>query len=112
MLIVIYGIPDWKFKSHLMIMAGLRIARHSSIKNYFMKKVSLFLLCCFATCLMYAQKIVKEHYTVSGGILGAADFTKFQDKNPAGIDYDLETGWSAGGWINFPVSKAFSIEPQ
>jgi outer membrane protein OmpA-like peptidoglycan-associated protein len=82
------------------------------IKIKSMKKVILIVLCCFAVGLVYSQKIVKEHYTISAGVLGAADFSKFRDKNPANIDYDLETGWSGGGWINFPVSKGFSIEPQ
>ena len=79
-----------------------------------MKKTFLFVLCCYATNLIYAQNIVKEHYTVSGGILGAANFSKFNiaNENPNNVDYKMKAGWSAGGWLNFPVSKGFSIEPQ
>ena len=79
-----------------------------------MKKVFLFVLCCSAMNFMYAQNIVKEHYTVSGGLLGAANFTQFRitGDNPDNIDYETKTGFSAGGWVNFPVTKSFSIEPQ
>ena len=28
------------------------------------------------------------------------------------IDYNFETGWAGGVWVNFPVSRRFSIEPQ
>ena len=79
-----------------------------------MKKTIPFVLCCYACNLMYAQNIVKEHYTVSGGILGAANFSQFRitNNNPNNVDYEMKAGWSAGGWLNFPVSKCFSIEPQ
>lgn len=79
-----------------------------------MKKTFLFVLCCCAINLIYAQNIVKEHYTVSGGLLGAANFSQFRitNDNPNNIDYETKTGWSAGGWVNFPVSNNFSIEPQ
>ena len=79
-----------------------------------MKKTFLFVLCCITANLIYAQNIVKEHYTVSGGILGAANFSQFRitNENPNNVDYEMKAGWSAGGWLNFPVSKCFSIEPQ
>jgi len=79
-----------------------------------MKKTFLFALCCSLAGFIYAQNIVKEHYTVSGGILGAANFSKFRitDNNPNNIEYKTKAGWSVGGWVNFPVSKGFSIEPQ
>lgn len=79
-----------------------------------MKKVPLFVLSCLLISTIYSQNIVKEHYTVSGGLLGAANFSKFRmgNDNPSNIDFSWETGWSAGGWLNLPVSKRFSIEPQ
>jgi outer membrane protein OmpA-like peptidoglycan-associated protein len=51
---------------------------------------------------------------VSGGIVGAANFDQFRitGSNPSNIDYKTMTGWSVGGWVNFPVSTGFSIEPQ
>ena len=79
-----------------------------------MKKVFLFVLSCCAAATIYSQNIVKEHYTVSGGLLGAVNFSQFRvtGNNPSEIDYNFEPGWSAGGWVNFPVSSGFSIEPQ
>ena len=79
-----------------------------------MKKVFLIVLSGCLLCSAYSQNIVKEHYTVSGGLLGAANFTKFRigGQNENGIKYNVETGWSAGAWVNFPVTNHFSIEPQ
>ena len=79
-----------------------------------MKKAFLFVLSCVIMAAVYSQNIVKEHYTVSGGILGAANLSKFRitENNSSNIEYDTKAGWSAGGWLNFPVSKGFSVEPQ
>jgi outer membrane protein OmpA-like peptidoglycan-associated protein len=79
-----------------------------------MKKVFLFVLSCLAITAISAQNIVKEHYTVSGGLLGAINASQFRvsGNNTDGIDYDTKAGWAAGGWVNFPVSNGFSIEPQ
>jgi outer membrane protein OmpA-like peptidoglycan-associated protein len=83
-------------------------------KNYFMKKLFLLVLSGSIMTAICSQNIVKEHYTVSGGILGAANFTKFSTKgaNASNIDYNTETGWSAGVWVNFPMTNRFSFEPQ
>jgi hypothetical protein len=79
-----------------------------------MKKVFLFVLSCCVLSAANSQNIVKEHYTISGGLLAAANFTKFKlgGRNEDGIKYNVETGWSAGAWVNFPVTKSISIEPQ
>jgi len=79
-----------------------------------MKKLCLFVLSCCAFATIYSQNVVKEHYTASGGLLGAANFSQFRvtGDNAGKPDYNSETGWSAGGWVNFPVNKGFSIEPQ
>ena len=78
-----------------------------------MKKKFLIVLSCFIATLVYSQ----NSYTVSGGILGAANFTDFMVRESDGgshnsIDYNTKTGWAFGGWVNFPVSDRFSIEPQ
>ncbi len=85
---------------------------HSKI--FFMKKVFLFVLACIVMSTTYSQNIVKEHYTVSGGLLGAANFSKFRitGDNPTNVEFDTKTGVSAGAWLNLPVSKGFSVEPQ
>jgi len=79
-----------------------------------MKRTSLFVLCCFVITAIYSQNIVKEHYTVSGGLLGAANFSEFRnvESTPSNIDYQSKVGWAFGGWLNLPVTKGFSIEPQ
>jgi len=79
-----------------------------------MKKGFLFVLSCCAVATIYSQNIVKEHYTVSGGLLGAANFSKFriEGANTANVKYDGATGWSAGAWVNFPLANHFSFEPQ
>jgi outer membrane protein OmpA-like peptidoglycan-associated protein len=76
-----------------------------------MKKIFLLVLSCFVITLIYSQNTVKEHYTVSGGFLGAANFSEFRKPSP-NIDYDTKAGWAAGAWLNFPLSDVFSIEPQ
>jgi outer membrane protein OmpA-like peptidoglycan-associated protein len=83
-------------------------------KNYFMKRLVLIVLLFAIVKANRAQNIVKEHYTVSGGLLGAANWSKFRitENNPADEEYKMKPGWSAGGWVNFPVSNKFSIEPQ
>ena len=43
------------------------------------------------------QKIVKDHYTTSGGVLGAANYSKFRVTDNDALKYDNEFGWSAGG---------------
>ena len=58
------------------------------------------------------QKIVKDHYTVSGGILGAVNFSNFSIKDNSNLDYSMQAGWGAGAWLNFPLGKVISLEPQ
>jgi len=82
-----------------------------------MKKIFLLVLSCFVITLIYSQNITKEQtvkeYTVSGGVLGALNWSEFQTKNISpSIDYDLKTGFAVGAWLNFPIAKAFSVEPQ
>src|SRR6188474_2455981 len=77
-----------------------------------MKKAFLFVLSCFIMTIIYSQNNAK--YTVSGGLLGAVNFTKFKAEgtNASSIDYNTETGWSGGLWLNIPLATRFSIEPQ
>ena len=79
-----------------------------------MKKAIIIVLLSLFTTTIYSQNIVKEHYTVSGGLLGAINLTDLRvtENSPGGVDYETKTAWGGGGWLNFPVSKGFSIEPQ
>lgn len=79
-----------------------------------MKKVMLHLLMMAFAVTSYAQKSAHDRYTVSGGLLGAMNFSKFiiDGQNPADISYDSKIGWSAGGWVNLPLGRVFSLEPE
>jgi outer membrane protein OmpA-like peptidoglycan-associated protein len=57
-------------------------------------------------------KIVKEHYTPSFGLLGAANFSRFRIKDNDNLEYDFKFGWGAGLYANFPLGRAISFEPQ
>ncbi len=81
-----------------------------------MKRLLVTILCGFICSNLVAQDAAPTRYTVSGGLLGAANFSKFRipDDNNAtpGLKYDTKAAWAAGIWVNFPVSSHFSIEPQ
>ena len=79
-----------------------------------MKKLTLHLLMMMITVSAFSQKMAHDRYTISGGLLGAVNFSKFviDGQNPANLSYDTKTGWAAGGWVNFPLGRAFSIEPE
>lgn len=79
-----------------------------------MKKNVLHLLLMLIAVSSFAQKSAHDRYTVSGGLLGAMNLSKFvlDGQNPADISYDSKTGWSAGGWVDIPLGRAFSIEPE
>ncbi|MBZ5858355.1 OmpA family protein [Flavihumibacter profundi] len=77
-----------------------------------MKKL-IFLFLMISSLGLFAQT-EKGHYTVSGGLLGAANFSRFRvgGDNPKNIDYNFGTGLGGGAWFNFPFSKVVSFEPQ
>jgi outer membrane protein OmpA-like peptidoglycan-associated protein len=79
-----------------------------------MKKILLHLFLMAIAVSSFAQKSAHDRYTVSGGLLGAMNFSKFRidGQNPADISYDPRIGWSAGGWVNLPLGTAFSVEPE
>lgn len=78
-----------------------------------MRKPLVFLMLLLAiSSVSFSQKIVKEHYTVSGGLLGAMNFSKFRTTGTNTDRYDIRPGWTAGAWVNFPMGKRFSFEPQ
>ena len=81
-----------------------------------MKKtiLHLFLMMMAVTAFAQDQKMAKDRYTISGGLLGAMNFSKLimDGQNPGNISYDPRMGWAAGGWVNFPLGSVVSIEPQ
>lgn len=88
-----------------------------------MQKVLSFFVGCilFSTAAMCQSAMdtnlihpvpVKDHYTVSGGILGDFNYSRFRVGDNDNLKYDWRPGWGAGLWLNLPVSNGFSIEPQ
>ena len=76
-----------------------------------MKRIFLFVLASTTMLVMHAQN-ERVVYNVSGGLLGAANFSKFKVTDDRAKYDEMKTGWSAGGWINFRVGPGVSIEPQ
>ncbi|MDQ3016698.1 MAG: OmpA family protein [Bacteroidota bacterium] len=62
----------------------------------------------------FAQPMAHDRYTVSGGLLGAINFSSFRisGDNPDNIRFGYRPGWSAGAWLNLPLGHALSLEPQ
>lgn len=83
-----------------------------------MKRILLLALCGMTFQNIFAQDVIdtdaRPTYTVSGGLLGAANWSKFRipDNDVNNTEYDARAGWSAGVWLNLPVGNRFSIEPQ
>ncbi|MCP9750308.1 OmpA family protein [Ferruginibacter sp. HRS2-29] len=78
-----------------------------------MKKHLLFfaiLILCIAGNT-YAQ--TADRYTISGGVLGAANYSKFRLKDDIpGTDMKFKWGYAPGVWVNFPMGNTISLELQ
>ncbi|MQP25793.1 OmpA family protein [Flavobacterium sp. LMO8] len=78
-----------------------------------MKKITILALLAVAVGnVAFAQK---DHYTISGGLLGGGNLSQFQsstDNLTFSHDFKHRFGWDAGAWVNFPIGRVFSIEPQ
>ncbi|HSU27259.1 MAG TPA: porin family protein, partial [Chitinophagaceae bacterium] len=82
-----------------------------------MKRLALSVLCTLLLITAWSQnepEVKEKGYSVSGGLLGAFNFSKFRvpDKFNSNINFDGKMGWSAGGWLSLPVTSMLSIEPQ
>ena len=65
------------------------------------------------TSMMAPLKITRDHYTVSGGLLGGANYSKFNVKsNTTFTANHWKFGYNGGVWVNFPVTNGFSFELQ
>jgi len=77
-----------------------------------MKRIFLLLLSGMMITVIQAQDR-QERYSVSGGLLGAVNLSKFNvSDDVSNVEYRSKTGWALGAWLNLPVGKAISIEPQ
>lgn len=67
------------------------------------------LLLCVATS--FAQE--PDRYTISGGVLGAANYSKFRlNDDIPGTDTKFKWGYAAGVWAAFPLGRVVSLEAQ
>lgn len=77
-----------------------------------MKRTLLF----FVTVLLcvtgsFAQ--TPDRYTVSGGVLGAANYSKFRlSENIAGTDTKFKWGYAPGVFLTFPFGRTVALELQ
>ncbi|MDF2191484.1 OmpA family protein [Paraflavitalea sp. CAU 1676] len=88
-----------------------------------MKRLSLlvFNLAMLSSVTVFSQQetktpqLIKERYTISGGILGAYNLSNMRvgDNNGNIESGDWKSGYAGGLWANFPIGgKVVSIEPQ
>ena len=65
----------------------------------------------FGVATAFAQE--PDRYTVSGGVLGAANYSKFRLKDDIpGTDTKFKWGYAPGVWVNFPLGNVVSLEAQ
>lgn len=95
-------------------------------KNNCMKKSFFLLLALGGGLLAKSQepvvstdevkplKVTKDHYTVSGGLLGAFNYGGLKGKDGfANTEFKNKPGYAVGAWLNLPlIGKAISLEPQ
>lgn len=82
----------------------------------------LVIACLLGAGVTYGQdtssiaglKPVKPHYTVSGGLLGGFNYSNIRigDNNGSIESGDWKAGYAGGVWLNFPMGKVISLEPQ
>jgi outer membrane protein OmpA-like peptidoglycan-associated protein len=79
------------------------------MKNLKLMSLTVAILMIAATTF---SQTAKPKYTISGGLLGALNYTQFRMKDATNIDYKNDFGYAAGVWLNFPISSKVSFEPQ
>ncbi|MCG2617816.1 OmpA family protein [Terrimonas sp. NA20] len=79
-----------------------------------MKRISSLLVCLGMACCVLAQDDTTSTPSVSGGFIGAGNYSRFKitDRGNLPLESKWKWGYAAGMYFNFPVSRGFSIEPQ
>lgn len=79
-----------------------------------MKHLYLLALLFALSTSAIAQNMARDHYSVSGGLLGAINYNKFRigGDNPADLSFGYKLGVSGGAYINLPLGDFLSLEPQ
>jgi outer membrane protein OmpA-like peptidoglycan-associated protein/opacity protein-like surface antigen len=78
-------------------------------KNLFVAGMAMALVCIAGN----TQAQTPDRYTVSGGLLGAANYSKFRLKEEVtGVEPKFKWGYAGGLFVNFPLGRAVSLEIQ
>jgi hypothetical protein len=80
--------------------------------KFFMKKtLSFFVAALLCVTSSFAQ--TPDKYTVSGGVLGAANYSRFRlSEGIPGTDTKFKWGYAPGVFVTFPFGRAVSLELQ
>jgi outer membrane protein OmpA-like peptidoglycan-associated protein len=76
-----------------------------------MKKALLL----FSFTMLLASAFAQDKPPASFGIVGAANLAKFnveEQNNATALEYEFKTDFAVGFYLNFPLSKRLSFEPQ
>ena len=76
-------------------------------------KTKLLFFAMSLLCVAGSFAQVADKYTVSGGVLGAVNYSKFRlgDEIP-GSETKFKWGYAPGVFVNFPLGNAVSLEAQ
>ena len=75
------------------------------------RKLLFFAIALSSIASSFAQ--TPERYTVSGGVLGAANYSSFRlSDDIAGTDTKFKFGYAPGVFFNFPLGNVISLELQ
>ena len=81
------------------------------MKNLKLMSLTVAIL-LFATAAFSQTAKAKSKNGISGGLLGALNYSKFRMKDAAAIDYKNDFGYAAGAYLNIPLTSTISFEPQ
>lgn len=75
------------------------------------RRLLFFAMAILAVASSFAQ--TPDRYTVSGGVLGAANYSKFRlDNDIPGTDTKFKWGFAPGVFVTFPLGNVVSLEAQ
>ena len=75
------------------------------------KRLLFFAMALVCVTSSFAQ--MKDRYTISGGVLGAANYSSFRlSDDIAGTETKFKWGYAPGVYVNFPLGNVVSLELQ
>src|SRR5678816_1112485 len=76
-----------------------------------MKRTLLFFVTTLLATSSFAQ--TPDKYTISGGVLGAANYSRFRlSEEIPGTDTKFKWGYAPGVFLTFPLGRVVSLELQ